>query len=288
MNRSSKREASAATIVLQAINSLTEDYSFERSFKLVEGKIYSTRFLASFRESALGSDPLASLIALTKRLNIPDRYVAMIQHNFPSSDIFHLGYEQQEDIQICKLYMDFREPLLHAIKHRDTHTDTVLIHQAFKWDASCPTTCSVSNYQCNKPLLTPKEISERLAQIYEGDEGSFTYQAALDFIAATKERMAGKSMFLMEAEEEGNPRYSYDINVYGGEATLIDAVPVIRKIADHFSIDDEQWQPLIQGNEMALLGHLSGGTDRRAREFLTVYFGMETRSPKPPYSFMHG
>jgi len=288
LNRYTVKAVNAAATILETIESLKEDYSFERSFKLVEGKVYSNRFLASFRESALGSDPLATLIAITQQLNIPDSYISMIMDNFSTSDIFHLGYEQQEDIQICKLYMDFREPLLHAIRHRDTHTDTVLIHQAFKWDAGNPSTCSISNYRCNKPLLTPPEIAARLAQIYRGQEGNFTHQAALDFLAATKGKMAGKSMFLMEVEEEKNPRYSYDINVYGGQATLSDAVPVIEKIASHLSITDERWKPLVKGNEMALLGHLSAGTDRRARDFFTVYFGMETRTPKPPFSFIHG
>ena len=288
MNRDALKAANAAATILETIESLKEDYSFERSFKLVEGTVYSNRFLASFRESALGNDPLTRLIDVTQQLNIPDNYISMIQDNFPTSDIFHLGYEQQEGIQICKLYMDFREPLLHALRNRDTHTDSVLIHQAFKWDASNPSTCSISNYQCNKPLLTPEEISARLAKIYEGEEDHFTYQAALDFLAATKGKMAGKSMFLMEVEEEDNPRDSYDINVYGGQATLSDAVPLIGQIADHLSIADDQWQSLVRGNEAALLGHLSAGTDRRSREFFTIYYGMETRTPKPPFSFMHG
>lgn len=288
LSRNTANTNNAAATTLEIIHSLKEDYSFERSFKLVEGKIYSNRFLASFRQSALGVDPLAKLLSITQQLNIPDSYLAKIQSNYPTSDIFHLGFEQQEGMQICKLYMDFREPLLHAIRNRDTHTDTVLIHQAFKWDAGNPGTCSISSYQCNKPLLTPTEIAARLAEIYQGQEDTFAHQIALDFLAATRSKMAGKSMFLMEVEEESNPRYSYDINVYGGQATLGDAVPVIEKIASHLSIAHPQWQSLVRGNELALLGHLSGGTDRRDRDFFTVYFGMETRAPKPPFSFIHG
>ena len=75
-----------------------------------------------------------------------------------------------------------------------------------------------------------------------------------------------------EASEEGNPRNSFDINMYWANLQMAEIYPMLLNIARHYFIDLEQFEELYEGVKTQKFGHLSGGTDREGRDFLTVYF----------------
>lgn len=260
-------------------NQFEENFGVEHSFKMVTNALYSNRFLLCFHRRALGENPLQRLFNVSSALNMPQAFVEDMHKHLPAAEIFHLGFEQQEDKSICKLYLDFLEPIKRALRHRHTHTEPVLIHLAYKWNANNPKQCTKAFYRCNKPLIRAEEISQQLTAMYSDCQERFIHVLAQQFVTLCAAKMAGKPMFFMEVEEPGNPRYSYDINVYDGRVKLEDAETLIAQIADYLTIPSDYWKQQIAANHGRKLGHLSGGIDRRDREFFTMYFGITDTRP---------
>ena len=46
---------------------------------------------------------------------------------------------------------------------------------------------------------------------------------------------------VVETSEEGNPRKSFDINLYKSELTMADIDPLLRGLGRHYGLPDEQW-----------------------------------------------
>jgi hypothetical protein len=79
-------------------------------------------------------------------------------------------------------------------------------------------------------------------------------------------------LLYVEVSEEGNPRDSFDINVYPADLQMAEIYPLLINTARHFSIDLEQFEELYEAVKTQKFGHVSGGTDRDGKDFLTVYF----------------
>ena len=76
--------------------------------------------------------------------------------------------------------------------------------------------------------------------------------------------------------EEGNPRRSFDINLYEAALRLRDLDSPLAAARRRYRISDETFGPLFQQVADARFGHLAGGIDRRGRDFLTVYYESPT------------
>jgi hypothetical protein len=84
----------------------------------------------------------------------------------------------------------------------------------------------------------------------------------------------GRDKFLyLEVNEENNPRSSFDINMYGANLRLEELYPFFLEMCRHYSIPDEQFHCLYDPVRSRTFGHITGGMDRKGRDFLTVYFG---------------
>lgn len=85
------------------------------------------------------------------------------------------------------------------------------------------------------------------------------------------QRNPAASMLYLEVSEQGNPRSSFDINLYKSGLVVADAGQQLRQAGAYFHVAGE----LIEAQLMRLgtcpLGHLSSGPDRKGKEFLAVY-----------------
>jgi hypothetical protein len=97
----------------------------------------------------------------------------------------------------------------------------------------------------------------------------------LDLLARAVARVDAQALFLMEVEEAGNPRRSFDLNVYQAEFNLCDIADLVRTVAARFTIAPPRLGDVLDRCGPLALGHLSGGVDRDEREFVTVYYGVE-------------
>ena len=59
---------------------------------------------------------------------------------------------------------------------------------------------------------------------------------------------------------------------------MAEIYPLLVRMARHYSIDLDGFDERYEGVKDQKFGHLSGGTDREGRDFLTVYFSQKGSS----------
>ncbi len=141
----------------------------------------------------------------------------------------------------------------------------------FKWNTDDNTEGTISRYTCY-PLLSINNILRRLSNLYENHEDRNSLEVAEDIIKFAASRSAVTSFIYVEVGEEGNPRQSFDINLYKANLRLSDIYPSLSRTRQHYSISAEQFARLYKLVGNKLFGHLSGGVNREGNDFLTVYY----------------
>ncbi len=92
------------------------------------------------------------------------------------------------------------------------------------------------------------------------------------YTTSTGSRTRPGELLYFEATEEGNPRKSFDVNVYRANLKVAEVYPLLVRIARHYAVDSQAVEEVYEGIRDQVLGHLSGGVDREGRDFLTIYF----------------
>jgi tryptophan halogenase len=90
-------------------------------------------------------------------------------------------------------------------------------------------------------------------------------------------RAPGVGVLMMEVDEPGNPRCSWDLNLYDAELTVGDVADVIETAAADFGVGCESMSEAFAPRRASALGHVAGGAGRDGEEFLTIYYGVEAR-----------
>ena len=100
-------------------------------------------------------------------------------------------------------------------------------------------------------------------------------RCGLDLLSRACRRTPAGNLFLMAVEEPGNPRQSYDINVYQADLHVRDIADLVGSLARDFAVPLPQVHALIDRSGALALGHLAGGRGSDGVEFVTVYYGVE-------------
>jgi hypothetical protein len=90
----------------------------------------------------------------------------------------------------------------------------------------------------------------------------------------TAERTSPRDIQYLEVTEEGNPRKSFDVNIYKSGLLLQDLHEDLLRALRLCAIPRSRFEPFYQRIKTERVGHLAGGVDRDNRDFLTVYFGV--------------
>jgi hypothetical protein len=80
---------------------------------------------------------------------------------------------------------------------------------------------------------------------------------------------------LTEADEEGNPRRSFDVNMLQAKVLLSELYPLWAAMCEHYAVDLETFDALFTPIRNELFAHIQGGVDREGRDFITIYYGSE-------------
>jgi hypothetical protein len=78
-------------------------------------------------------------------------------------------------------------------------------------------------------------------------------------------------MLYLEVSEEGNPRSSFDVNLYKSGLAVADVGAQLRPAAAHFELAAETIEAQLERLGACPLGHISSGPDRKGNQFLSVY-----------------
>lgn len=80
---------------------------------------------------------------------------------------------------------------------------------------------------------------------------------------------------LLDVEEEGSVRRSFDLNLYPLDLTIAAARPILNELGRDFALPSDQIGGVFDPLGALALGHISGGVGREGRPFATIYFGVE-------------
>lgn len=86
-------------------------------------------------------------------------------------------------------------------------------------------------------------------------------------------RLPPQRLLYLEVTEAGQPRRSFDLNLYDARLLVRDQQAVLFAMRDHFGVRPGQFQALYDQIKARPLGHLAGGVHRNGQAFFTVYFG---------------
>jgi hypothetical protein len=264
-----------SVLVTSLIESEGVHYGREDSFKMSQASLLTQRFLMGVPTEGIAP---ARILRWCDLLGMPQRLQAAFTQRLPEANMVGLGLEDGPDHGIYKMYLEFWDKVRLEVQ-RTGRTDPMLLHLGFKWKAQGDGSDGrIGHYTCF-PLLSVDDILARIEQIYSSAVARTAHDLAIGIIRRAAAANPAALFLYVEANEEGKPRDSFDINLYKSELTMQDIEPFLRGLAQHFCLADEQFQPLMARVGPHLLGHLSGGLNRSGKDAVTLYY--ETRALDP-------
>jgi hypothetical protein len=263
-----EQAAEQAALPFQLLEQLKLPCGYERSFKMLDGKILANRFLLGVNVEQLTRE---KLLTICQRLNMPQPYIDSLFAKFADANLVFLGFEDNEPGCIYRVYLEFWEKLKADIANKSDKSAPAALHLGFKWNADDNTQRTTSTYTCY-PLLSVREIQGRLADLYRSHEDSVSSEVVTEIVALAASRSVDHSFVYVEVEEDNNPRKSFDLNLYSAMIELREVRPILERLRENYEIPADKFDRLFRLVGDKLFGHLSGGVNRQAVDFLTVYF----------------
>jgi hypothetical protein len=123
------------------------------------------------------------------------------------------------------------------------------------------------------PFLGIATIQDRLQRLIQPAASLDMLDIYQGIIQQAARRIPPVDIQYLEVTEKGNPRRSFDINIYKAGHRLMDLRSLLLRAFQHFSVPSDRVQSLFHRIQGERFGHLAGGVDRENRPFMTVYYG---------------
>lgn len=258
-----------ASWLLAAVTEMAPKHHEERSFRIAPQSLQAHRFLLSISSRQLPADALERAWGIARHLGLPATLRPQVDAAYARADHLHFGFEGEPGRVMCKLYFERAIPGQEAAQAEQTG-EPALQYVAFKWNVDSGEHV-VSHYHWHAGLGT-SAIAQRMAAIWgDGEPASLAMsQSVLDLAAA---RLSAQRLQYLEVSEGGQPRRSFDLNLYDANLQVRDLQSILFGMRDHFDIRPGQFQALYDQVKSRRMGHLAGGIHRNGQPFFNVYFG---------------
>jgi hypothetical protein len=256
--------------LLARVRALGAGFGFEKSFKLSAAGLQDERMILGVRTRLVDAPALAGVC---RGIGMPEEYLAHFERALPQANTAGFGFEGDAQGGTFKVYLEFWERLWQRVQRAPANRAPEELFLGFKWQARDPTRRALARYTCH-PLLPIPAIRRRLEALYEGGEQP-SLTAARELLALAARRVGGDSFVYVEAAEEGNPRKSFDLNLYKARLTVGELQPALAALARGYGISIDILEGAMATAGGRTFGHLSGGLGRDGRDFLTVYYELE-------------
>lgn len=240
-------------------------YGREDAFKLVPGRLIGERVLIGVETAVADAE---RLLALGTKLGLPGAGLDLLLPRAAQANAVFFGFEALDSSCVCKVYLEFWD-VVRSEARRTGSRAPQLLHLGVKWDSARPGQHAVARYHCY-PLLGLRAILRRMEACH-ADASPALLHGAQDIVRMAAQRNPAASMLYLEVREDGNPRSSYDINLYKSGMLVADAGAQLRQAGAHLGIDAALLEASIARLGPCPLGHLSSGLDRHGQQFLSVY-----------------
>lgn len=257
--------------LLQLLEKLPTPCGYERSFKMAENKLLANRFLLGAQKNGI---PPQVLLEILDQMNMPETYRLAFLEKLSEANIVLFGLEENEKSCLYKIYLEFWDQVTREIRGKPDKTAPMLLFLGFKWDPADYRRGTLTRYM-TYPLLSMEDIRKRLSAIYANHTHFASWKGATEILYLAASRIPNDYFIYLEAEEENNPRKSFDINLYKANLTLHHLYPLLSKLSRCYSIPASDLDLLFDPIRTKILGHLSGGIDREGQDFLTTYYEVD-------------
>ncbi len=265
--------ARKAVLPFRIIEELGVPCGYERSFKMLAGRVLANRYLLGIDTDNLTSE---QTLAACRRLGMPTQYRESFAAHLAEANLVFLGFEDNEEAGcMYRMYLEFWKKVQRDQQAKPEDTEPALLHLGFKWHTDDNTQRAISRYMCY-PRLPLEGIQHRLSDVYADHSESAPHEVASDIVWLAGNRGGGQSPIYVEVFEDNSQRRSFDINLYGAGLRMRDLYGHLSKIRLHYCIADDQFRRLYALVGDKLFGHLSGGTNREGKDFLTFYYEAQT------------
>jgi hypothetical protein len=261
-------------LLLQLVKNLNVEVGFERSFKIVNEVLLDNRFLLGADKKEVGRRADDRLTEMCSLMGMPKTLLDVFKHHLPQGHYVHFGFEQNEKTSVYKVYLEFWEKIKKEISKSKHPPGSALLHLGLKWDVSDPAKQSITHYTWY-PWISPQEVLQRVTNILHPQTDAPSKQAADELVSLALARIPYRDILYLEVTEEGNPRRSFDINVYRANLQVAEIYPLLSMLCRRHSVPFETFHSLYDGIKRKRFGHLSGGVDREGNNFFTIYYGVE-------------
>jgi hypothetical protein len=243
-------------------------FGFERSIRLHAGCFESRRALYSFAKQDLGPQALEFVLQQTQAMNAPETLQLSLSRFFSAAAFVHFGFECSGDVLIGKCYLELPAPSVDA-----PLASGRLQFLGFKWSMNSNAVAVVTRYRTHAAFTWP-DVEQQILK----NTGS-KCRTILGSLLADLRRidLPEQQVFhLLEIEEEGSDRHSYDLNVYDLQRSVCDLDQHLPQIATAFELPDAELQAWQRRFASAPIGHIATGQGRNGQPFVTLYHGDNT------------
>ena len=253
--------------MLALVRGLNVGFGFEKSFKLSPGNLYADRVILGVRTRLAKRE---SVLTVCRALGMPDSYLTQFEELLPEANTVGFGFEGGA----YKIYLEFWDKLRQRVQRDPANNTPEILFLGYKWAIRDPARCALARYTCY-PLLSIRGIRKRLAALYD-DQAMLSLGAAREIVDLAASRIGANDSFVyVEAAEEGNPRKSFDLNLYKAGLRVAELYPILSALCERYSIPRSRLDELNAAVSSRTFGHLSGGIGRDGQDFLTVYYEIE-------------
>lgn len=262
--------ARAAVLPFRIIESLDIGCGYERSFKLSGGRIAANRYLLGIDTNTVTP---AQLLDACRQLEMPESLMDEFRDGLPGANLVFLGFEDSGPRgNIYKVYLEYWNRLRHRLRAGQAAPgEPQLLHKGFKWYIDNPGRHVVTWYHC-LPGLGAMDIRQRIERIYRDLPDAAGLEAVRRIIDAARRRSPGKQFLFVEVSEPGNPRKSFDLNLYPAGMRVANVAGPVRSVAAALDVPADKLERLMSMIPNKPFGHVSGGLSRHGEEYFTVYY----------------
>ena len=262
-----------ARLPLERVASLGCGYVLSGSFKMHRRSLTGQRYLMTINKARIGAGADAKVLELCRALQMPELLLEALAERLEPANYVHFGFEQGDRGSVYKAYVEYwttwREEL--EVKRR---SEAFVGGYGYKWDPAGEGRSALTRYTCH-PLLPLEAMVARVAGVCSGAASTKPVELARGLLEAAARRIPSEKMLYLEADEEGNPRRSFDINLLGAKLLLCELHSLWMAMCEHYEVEPQQFHAFFTPIRNELFSHIQGGVDRDGRDFVTIYYGAE-------------
>lgn len=260
-------------------------FDLERSLRIDRSGVYPNRLLVSLDSGDYQRANLHDLFGPCSGMKMPSNQLAQLQTFFPKAWRIHFGWELGSRGWIGKIYLELRpreiyQPELRSIKRLEPDQ---LLFLGYKWNLHNDAQGVVSKYKIrshSSPRIAIGNWEESICSLSD-EYGSSEVKNLIESLK--KRETTNDPLLVLQVNDEGSTRVSYDINLYDLEQSIDSVRELVSGIIYQFFP-----LPVHQAAETYLasiaserLGHLATGVDRNGCVFWTLYYGAIRVVTKP-------